>query len=66
MKNIIKDFTEETGIDVTIYNGGDDYESIMKTRMSSGDLPDMWVTHWWSLIRYSEYMMDLSSEAWTV
>ena len=64
-ENIFKDFTEETGIDVTIYNGGDDYESAMKTRMSSGDLPDMWVTHGWSLIRYSEYMMDLSSEAWT-
>lgn len=63
-ENIIKDFTEETGIDVTIYNGGDDYESAMKTRMSSGDLPDMWVTHGWSLIRYSEYMMDLSDQDW--
>ena len=53
-EDIINDFSEETGIDVTIYNGGDDYESAMKTRMSSGDLPDMWVTHGWSLIRYSE------------
>ena len=25
-EGIINDFTEETGIDVTIYNGGDDYE----------------------------------------
>ena len=63
-EDIIKDFTKETGIDVTIYNGGDDYESAMKTRMSSGDLPDMWVTHGWSLIRYSEYMMDLSDQPW--
>lgn len=63
-EDIIKGFTEETGIDVTIYNGGDDYESAMKTRMSSGDLPDMWVTHGWSLIRYSEYMMDLSDQSW--
>ena len=63
-EDIIKGFTEETGIDVTIYNGGDDYESAMKTRMSSGDLPDMWVTHGWSLIRYSEYMMDLSDQPW--
>ena len=36
----------------------------MKTRMSSGDLPDMWVTHGWSVIRYSEYMMDLSDQPW--
>lgn len=63
-EKIISDFTAETGIDVTIYNGGDDYESAMKTRMSSGDLPDMWVTHGWSLIRYSEYMMDLSDQDW--
>lgn len=63
-EGIINDFSEETGIDVTIYNGGDDYESAMKTRMSSGDLPDMWVTHGWSLIRYSEYMMDLSDQPW--
>ena len=32
--------------------------------MSSGDLPDMWVTHGWSVIRYSEYMMDLSDQPW--
>lgn len=63
-EDIINDFSEETGIDVTIYNGGDDYESAMKTRMSSGDLPDMWVTHGWSLLRYSEYMMDLSDQEW--
>ncbi len=63
-EGLIKDFTAETGINVTIYNGGDDYESAMKTRMSSGDLPDMWVTHGWSIIRYSEYMMDLSDQPW--
>ena len=63
-EQITKDFTEETGIKVTIYNGGDDYESAMKTRMSSGDLPPIWSTHGWSLIRYSEYMMDLSDQEW--
>ena len=63
-EQITKDFTAETGINVTIYNGGDDYESAMKTRMSSGDLPDMWTTHGWSLIRYSEYMMNLNDQDW--
>lgn len=63
-EQLISDFTDQTGIAVTIYNGGDDYESAMKTRMSSGDLPDMWVTHGWSVIRYSEYMMDLSDQDW--
>lgn len=63
-EGIVNDFSEETGVQVTIYNGGDDYESAMKTRMSSNDLPDMWTTHGWSLIRYSEYMMDLSDQPW--
>lgn len=63
-EGIVNDFMEETGVQVTIYNGGDDYESAMKTRMSSNDLPDMWTTHGWSLIRYSEYMMDLSDQPW--
>lgn len=55
-QQIIADFTKETGIQVTINNLGGDYESAMKTKMASNDLPDMWVTHGWSLIRYSEYM----------
>ena len=63
-EQIIKDFTDQTGIQVTINNLGGDYESAMKTKMASNDLPDMWVTHGWSLIRYSEYMMDLSDQDW--
>lgn len=63
-QQIIADFTKETGIQVTINNLGGDYESAMKTKMASNDLPDMWVTHGWSLIRYSEYMMDLSDQDW--
>ncbi len=63
-EGLVNDFMDQTGVKVTIYNGGDDYESAMKTRMSSGDLPDMWTTHGWSLIRYSEYMMDLSDQPW--
>lgn len=64
-QQIIADFTEETGVQVTINNLGSDYESAMKTKMASNDLPDMWVTHGWSLIRYSDYMMDLSDQSWT-
>ncbi len=63
-EQLMTDFTKKTGINIKIYNGGDDYESAMKTRMASGDLPDMWVTHGWSLIRYSQYMMDLSDQDW--
>lgn len=63
-QELIADFTKESGIPVTINNLGGDYESAMKTKMASNDLPDMWVTHGWSLIRYSEYMMNLADQPW--
>lgn len=61
---IVQGFTDETGIGVTITQPGNAYENAMKTRMASGDLPDMWVTHGWSVMRYSEYMMPLEDQDW--
>lgn len=63
-KQIISDFEQETGVRVTLDEYGDDYESTMKTRMASNDLPDIFETHGWSLIRYKEYLTDLSGEPW--
>ena len=51
-KQVIADFESETGVKVTLDEYGDDYESTMKTRMASNDLPDIFDTHGWSLIRY--------------
>lgn len=61
---VVDDFTAETGIPVTITSPGDSYEDAMKTRMASGDLPDVWVTHGWSVARYSEYLMPLEDQEW--
>lgn len=63
-RGILADFTKETGIQVELTEPGDDYEATMKTRMASGDLPDMWNTHGWSVIRYSEYLMPLEDQSW--
>lgn len=63
-KGVIAGFEEETGVEVTLDEYGDDYESTMKTRMASNDLPDIFETHGWSLIRYKEYLTDLSGEDW--
>ena len=35
---------------------GAEFETLMRTRMASLDLPDMWTTHGWSVERYSEYL----------
>ncbi len=63
-KEVIAGFEGETGVTVTLDEYGDDYESTMKTRMAANDLPDIFETHGWSLIRYKEYLTDLSGEAW--
>lgn len=63
-KEVIRGFEDETGVEVTLDEYGDDYESTMKTRMASNDLPDVFETHGWSLIRYKEYLTDLSNESW--
>ena len=61
---IISDFTAKTGIKIDLVAPGNDYETVMKTRMASGDLPDLWETHGWSVTRYSEYLATLNDTDW--
>lgn len=61
---VMDGFTEETGIEVNLVAPGADYETVMKTRMASGDMPDLFMTHGWSIARYKEYLADLTSEEW--
>ncbi|MCC8109181.1 MAG: extracellular solute-binding protein [Planctomycetes bacterium] len=51
-------------VSVEIIVGGGDSESMLKTKMAANDLPDMWSTHGWSLIRYSEYLEPMNSQPW--
>lgn len=41
-----------------------DHEGEVKTRLGGGNIPDMWMTHGWSLGRYSEYLLDLKDQDW--
>ncbi|MCM1134481.1 MAG: ABC transporter substrate-binding protein [Clostridium sp.] len=61
---LMNQFTEETGIGVELIAPGDDYENVMKTRMASGDLPDLWETHGWSTTRYAEYLATVNDQPW--
>lgn len=63
-KGITAGFEEEYGCKVSVVEYGDDYETTMKTRMASNELPDIWQTHGWSILRYKEYLMDLRNEPW--
>ncbi len=57
---------ESANPDVTIelVPSSTDHEGEVKTRLASGNIPDMWMTHGWSLLRYSDFLMPLTDEAW--
>lgn len=59
-----KAFEEETGYKVDFQAPGEKYEELMKTKMSSNELPDVFTTHGWSVARYSEYLMPVNDLEW--
>lgn len=63
-REVLDGFTAETGIEIELVTPGSDYEAVMKTRMASGEMPDVFVTHGWSIARYKEYLTALNDEEW--
>lgn len=55
---------EYPNIKIELIPGSADYEAVMKAKMAADDLPDLWTTHGWSVLRYSEYLTDLSDQPW--
>lgn len=62
-EEIINGFEEETGVTVELISSAD-YESTLKTMMASNTLPDVFMTHGWSLRRYSEYLQPVNDQPW--
>lgn len=60
IQDVCKQFTEETGIGVEAVMPGANFSDIMKTRMASNQLPDVWTTHGWAVARYAEYLSPLN------
>lgn len=63
-QELVEAFEAETGCEVDISEYGVDYENTMKTRMASNELPDVFMTHGWSILRYKEYLMPLGDQPW--
>lgn len=64
-REVARDFEAlHPNIRVSVSSQGRDFESLMRTRMASMDLPDMWTTHGWSVERYSEYLRPLNDQPW--
>ncbi len=64
-EGVIDDFhNEQDEISISLIPGTSDYEALMKSKMATNDLPDMWSTHGWSVLRYSEYLTPLEDQEW--
>jgi raffinose/stachyose/melibiose transport system substrate-binding protein len=64
MQKVIRQFETDTGATVEYSAPGANYEEIMKTKMATKDLPDLWTTHGWSYARYGEYLRPLNDQPW--
>lgn len=52
------------GVTIDLVPMTNTYEADMKVRLGSGDVPDIWATHGWSLLRYSEFLEPLNERSW--
>lgn len=65
VNQVLQKFMEENpGVKISYTTQGSDYEQLMKARMASNDLPDIFATHGWSVKRYSEYLRALNDQPW--
>jgi len=63
LNEIIAEFTAETGIAVDFDNPSG-YEDLMRTRMATNDMPDVFSTHGWAVIRYGTFLRPLNDQPW--
>jgi raffinose/stachyose/melibiose transport system substrate-binding protein len=66
---VLTDITEEfqdanPGVTIDLVPMTNTYEADMTVRLSSNDIPDIWATHGWSLLRYSEFLEPLDTQPW--
>jgi raffinose/stachyose/melibiose transport system substrate-binding protein len=65
LKGIAAKFTENNpNVTLDFTSPGSDYENIMKVKMASKDMPDVFSTHGWAVARYGDFLLDLSNEPW--
>ncbi|MBU5445435.1 ABC transporter substrate-binding protein [Paenibacillus sp. MSJ-34] len=65
LQDIANKFMDENpDIKVDFSAPGAEYENIMKMKMASNELPDVFSTHGWAKVRYGQYLADLKDEEW--
>ncbi|MGE6632250.1 ABC transporter substrate-binding protein [Bacillus sp. NPDC077027] len=64
-EEVIHDFEKEhQQIKIDANFPGNSYEDMLRVKMGANDMPDLFDTHGWAKLRYSEYVADLQEMDW--
>jgi len=63
-EELIDEFTARTGIEVEMSYDTTNYENNIKVQMAANNLPDVFATHGWSVLRYSDFLAPLNDRSW--
>ncbi len=65
LKELVAQYeSDNAGVTIDLVPAGESYERDIKVRLAAGDAPDIWNTHGWSVLRYSEFLLPLQDEPW--
>ncbi len=64
LEDLIADFTEQTGTKVELSYDTTNYENNIKVQMAANNLPDVFATHGWSVLRYADFLEPLNDRDW--
>ncbi|MFJ5671595.1 ABC transporter substrate-binding protein [Bacillus safensis] len=64
-EEVIREFEKEhEQIRIDANFPGNSYEDMIRVKMGANDMPDLFDTHGWAKLRYSEYVADLKEMNW--
>lgn len=52
------------GVEIELVPSSTDHEGEIKVRLASGNIPDIWMTHGWSVGRYGDFLLPLEDQEW--
>lgn len=58
-------FEKESGSKIEVTAEASNFENDMKVKLAANNIPDLFSTHGWSLLRYSQFLEPLNDQAWS-
>lgn len=65
LENILQSYASSNpGVNIEFSAPGKEYDNIMKIKMATNEMPDLFSTHGWAKIRYGNFAADLQNRNW--